>query len=81
MSERDARDSSPPLSGRCLCGAIRYELDATIEVLVNCHCQFCRRAHGAAFVTTSPVPTEALRIVEGEGELARCRIMSSLPVP
>ena len=72
-----------PLAGRCLCGAIRYELDAPVEVLVNCHCQFCRRAHGAAFATASPVPSQALRIVAGEEELSRhggrffCRICAT----
>jgi len=54
-----------PRTGRCLCGGIRYELDSEIMALVNCHCQFCRRAHGAAFVTTTPVPSDALRIVAG----------------
>ena len=66
----DAIGSELPLTGRCLCGLIRYELDAPIELLVNCHCRFCRRAHGAAFVTTSPVATSSFRIVQGEGELA-----------
>ena len=60
-----------PLTGRCLCGAVRYELDAEVRAIVNCHCRFCRRAHGAAFVTTTPIPSDALRIVSGEPELAR----------
>ena len=34
------------------------------------NCQFCRRAHGAAFVTTTPVPTSALRIVAGQSDIA-----------
>ena len=59
-----------PLSGRCLCGVVRYELDAEVRALVNCHCQFCRRAHGAAFVTTAPVPTRALRFVAGAEHVA-----------
>lgn len=54
-----------PASGHCLCGAIRYELDAELGALVNCHCRFCRRAHGAAFATTTPVARRALRITAG----------------
>jgi hypothetical protein len=53
-------------TGRCLCGAIRYELSGELGPLVNCHCQFCRRAHGAAFATVSWVPSAALCITAGE---------------
>ena len=60
-----------PLTGRCLCGVVRYELDAEVRAIVNCHCQYCRRAHGAAFVTTAPVPSDALRIVAGEQQVTR----------
>lgn len=58
-------------TGGCLCGAVRYELHHEIEAITNCHCRFCRRAHGAAFITTAFVPTAALRWVSGEGEIAR----------
>ncbi len=60
-------DTGPPMSraGGCLCGAVRYELDADPGLLINCHCRFCRRAHGAAFVTTTRVATHRLRIVKG----------------
>ena len=71
MPEQTASSGVLPLLGGCVCAAIRYELDAPIERLVNCHCQFCRRAHGAAFVTTSPVPSRCLRITRGEEQLAR----------
>ncbi len=58
-------------TGGCLCGAVRYELDHEIGPLFNCHCRFCRRAHGAAFVTSTAVPTRALRFTSGEEDLAR----------
>ena len=52
-------------SGRCLCGTVQYELDGEIDVVVNCHCQYCRRAHGAAVVSIAPVRTVDLRFVAG----------------
>jgi hypothetical protein len=58
-------------TGRCLCGAIHYRVNGDVGVLVNCHCQFCRRAHGAAFVTTTPIASTKLVITEGETLLAR----------
>ncbi len=57
--------------GYCLCKTVRFELDFEIVATSNCHCQFCRRAHGAAFVTTALVPTSALRITAGEESIAR----------
>jgi hypothetical protein len=56
-------------SGRCLCGRVRYELEGELPPLVNCHCQFCRRAHGAAFATIAWVPSSSFRFTAGE-ELA-----------
>jgi len=56
-------------TGRCLCGKIRYELDGELGPLVNCHCQFCRRAHGAAFVTVTWVRRADLRVTAGAPHL------------
>ena len=61
----DARPSPEAGAGRCLCGEVRYALSAPLGPAVNCHCQYCRRAHGAAFVTVAMVPSEALRFVAG----------------
>jgi len=36
-----------PSSGRCLCGAIRYELTGTPISVADCHCSICRRESGA----------------------------------
>jgi len=52
-------------TGRCLCGSVRYELADAPGPCVNCHCQFCRRAHGAAFVTVTWVPRAGLRVTQG----------------
>lgn len=60
-------------AGGCLCGAVRYELDADPGALINCHCRFCRRAHGAAFVTTTLVATSRLRVVQGADEIRHHR--------
>lgn len=35
------------LQGRCLCGSVRYQYDATPTALTVCHCGMCRRWHGA----------------------------------
>lgn len=38
-----------PLSGRCLCGGVRFEIHGPLGPLVYCHCESCRRANGTAF--------------------------------
>jgi len=58
-------------TGRCLCGEVRYELSGDLPPIVNCHCQYCRRAHGAAFVSVAWVPRETFRFTAGEGSVTR----------
>ena len=60
-----------PHTGRCLCGTVRYEIDGDLPRLVNCHCQFCRRAHGAAFVTVGWFPATSFRFTSGEESVHR----------
>lgn len=60
-------------TGRCYCGAVRYELDGELGPLINCHCQYCRRAHGAAFVTLSPVQRTNFRLTAGDEALREHR--------
>ena len=44
------------LKGSCLCGGIRYEIDAELKAVSNCHCGQCRKASGAAFGTGATIP-------------------------
>jgi len=37
--------------GSCYCGSVTFEADLPSRFCANCHCDNCRRAHGAAFVT------------------------------
>lgn len=40
-------------SGRCLCGAVRYELRGPLREILICHCVECRRWHGNVGAYTS----------------------------
>jgi len=46
------------LAGGCLCGAVRFEIDAQpADVVDYCHCALCRRASGApvtAWIQVAP---------------------------
>lgn len=38
--------ATPRASGRCLCGAVRYEVRGPLRDVLICHCGECRRWHG-----------------------------------
>lgn len=42
-------DRQPPshATGRCLCGAVSFEVQGPLRDVVMCHCGQCRRQHGA----------------------------------
>lgn len=51
--------------GRCHCGEVRFEVDATIDSVVACNCSICRsRGWLLAFVAGTD-----FRLVSGEGAL------------
>ena len=53
-------------SGGCLCGDIRYEVSGDPVRMVNCHCDDCRKATGAAFATNVFVKAEDLKVTQGK---------------
>lgn len=52
-------------TGGCLCGAIRYEVTGDPIRVVNCHCDDCRKATGAAFATNVFFKDEEIRVTQG----------------
>ena len=54
------------LTGRCFCGAIRYEARGAAFDETNCHCSICRRTTSAPFVTWFSLRSSDFRIIKGE---------------
>ena len=44
-------------------------MDATVERIVHCHCQTCRKTHGTAFSSVTAVPREKFRWTRGADQL------------
>ncbi len=59
-------NESAVLTGGCLCGSVRFEIEPPTKWCSHCHCSLCRRAHGAAFVTWFGVEKAQFRISEGD---------------
>jgi hypothetical protein len=57
--------SDPVYSGRCLCGQVRFELAGEPAFACHCHCESCRRAAGAAFVTWVTFELDGLALTSG----------------
>ena len=76
------------LSGECLCGAIRYEVEDAFQYALNCHCSRCRKATGSAFKPLGGIECDRLRVIKGVeglmilgdegGHDARCKHCGSL---
>ena len=58
------------LTGHCLCGSVRYEIDGEPLALLYCHCEECRRATGSSLNTSIFVRRSDFRTVGGEDILA-----------
>ena len=51
------------LSGRCLCGQVKYAITADVKKFYLCHCEQCRKKTGSDFaanILTKPVPIQWL---------------------
>ena len=60
--------SETTASGRCVCGAVRYELSGPLRGVIVCHCVECRRYHGTSGAYTA-VARDGLAVNDPEGLL------------
>lgn len=59
------------MRGRCLCGAVSFEIDLPPESCVNCHCESCRRQCSAPMTTYIGVLDEHWRWTGAQPKLYR----------
>ena len=71
------------LTGQCLCGTIQFAVDGPDKGCAHCHCESCRRAHGAPMVTWVvmadagfEIVTEMVNGVEVLASISRSLIVS-----
>ena len=54
-----------PLTGGCLCGAIRYTVSAPITELRACHCTHCQKDSGTGGSVNAAIPSAAFKLTQG----------------
>ena|ERR1700680_4218490 len=52
--------------GGCLCGAIRYETNSRPVHVTYCHCKFCQRATGSAYLVEPIFQRTSFEITSGK---------------
>jgi hypothetical protein len=57
------------LIGKCLCGAVQYEVEDLFLYSLNCHCSNCRRTTGAAFKSFAGIERDKLKLTRGADQL------------
>ncbi|MGI8895522.1 MAG: GFA family protein [Casimicrobiaceae bacterium] len=55
--------------GRCHCGRVRFVATFPSRFCCHCHCESCRRAHGAPFVTWIGFPASQVHVTQGADDL------------
>jgi len=55
-----------PVTGGCLCGAIRYESTEAPELVGFCHCRMCQKATGGLYLVYADFDGDAFKFTRGE---------------
>ncbi len=55
-----------PMTGGCLCSAVRYEATELPSSVTYCHCRMCQRWSGSAMVVAAKFPREAVTFTQGQ---------------
>lgn len=59
--------------GGCLCGEVRYEVRSSPSRVTVCHCRFCQRATGSAYLVEPIFDKSAFSLIKGETKIYRHR--------
>ena len=51
--------------GSCICEDIQWQLDGEPDMVINCHCSMCRKAHGSAYATFAMAAADKLHFTSG----------------
>ncbi len=58
-------EKTMPITGGCLCGAVRYEASGPPRDVQYCHCRMCQKNTGGAFSVLAGFRADGFRITRG----------------
>lgn len=64
--EKKRQQRKTAVKGSCLCGKVTYVITGHVGDIVHCHCETCRKAHGAAFSSVAAVNDEDFHLAGTE---------------
>lgn len=65
--------SAFPVEGGCTCRAVRYRMETAPIIVHACHCRWCQRETGSAFVLNAVIERSRVVLLQGDVE--------AVPVP
>ncbi len=64
-------------TGGCFCGKVTFEITATIDNIIYCHCSQCRKLQGSAYATNGVVDSEHFKMTCGEADLTAHKLSAT----
>lgn len=58
--------TTPAITGGCICGAVRYQVTGALRPVIACHCQQCRRFSGH-FVAATATRKAYFQLLQADG--------------
>lgn len=58
-----------PIEGGCDCGKVRYRMLTAPLVVHCCHCRWCQRETGSAFVLNAMIEADRVQVLRGRPEI------------
>jgi len=58
-----------PIEGGCSCGSVRYRMTTPPLFVHCCHCSWCQRETGSAFVINALIEADRIDVLNGEVEI------------
>jgi len=62
----DPRAGDDTFEGRCTCGLVRYRMTSAPLFVNCCHCRWCQRETGSAFVINAMIEADRVVLLAGE---------------
>lgn len=62
-------DPAIVLQGGCTCGAVRYRMTSKPLFVHCCHCRWCQRETGSAFVLNAMIESDRVVLLQGQPDV------------